>query len=134
MGTNPNVPGSRGYSRRVTVRDSPRHRLLAPTIDFVFSLQAWARTWILIVCCVAYCLACSELPEILSLSDDASSDLVLVVETRGAINPEAERGDPEYRLAESGAANLLPAPGNDATRRQALPGAGLLTLLAIRRI
>jgi len=94
----------------------------------------WARICILAVCWIACCLACSEVPETLSLSDDASNDFVFVSAAHGAVQLAAEQKDAESHQAEYPASAHIRTSGIDKDLQRARPGADLLSLISLLRI
>ena len=98
--------------------------------------QVGSLSWIcvLIIYCVACCLACSEFPETLSLSDDSSNDFIVVCEVRSAICSEAVESRAVSQITIHPTTQPLLICYADAFPRQSQPGPDLLTLISLRRI
>ena len=101
--------------------------------------QVGSLSWIcvLIIYCVACCLACSEFPETLSLTDDSSNDFMVVSEVCSAIRSEAVESRAVSQITihpTTPTTRPLLICYADAFPRQSQPGPDLLTLISLRRI
>jgi hypothetical protein len=103
------------------------------TISSLFSLKRWARICVIAVYCVACCLACSEIPETLNLSDDVSNDFVFFGPTRAVTQQDVgQRKTPFGEKARTAPATFLHCE-LDPLNRQVSPESDLLALYSVRR-
>ena len=92
------------------------------------------KTCALIACCVVCCLAFSELPETLNLTDDSSNDFIVVNELCTTENSESV----EISAVTHQKTRPSPQPANpfdiDCSFEQPQYASNLLSLLSLRRI
>jgi hypothetical protein len=128
----------RSFGQPKSAQRSHQGKLLVATKTGAL-LSVGSLSWIcvLIIYCVACCLACSEFPETLSLTDDSSNDFMVVSEVCSAIRSEAVESRAVSQITihpTTPTTRPLLICHADAFPRQSQPGPDLLTLISLRRI
>ena len=128
----------RSFGQPKSAQRSHQGKLLVATKTGAL-LSVGSLSWIcvLIIYCVACCLACSEFPETLSLTDDSSNDFMVVSEVCSAIRSEAVESRAVSQITihpTTPTTRPLLICYADAFPRQSQPGPDLLTLISLRRI
>ena len=128
----PNVHRSESQSRQKLRSLFQRNKLreLAETRVFP-TVASLAKRCAFLICCLACCLAFSEFPETLNLSDDSSNDFIVVNEPRAI-------GSSETAVVSQEATHPMTQPAFsfniDLFRQEFLPAHDLLSLMSFRRI
>jgi len=118
--------------KELAVSISSKLRLFARETFFLSALSL-AKTFVM--CCLVLCLAFSEFPESLSLSDDACNDFIVVNEVCAAIDSEAAEALDVPRDATHPSQQLLLSSSNtESALPEAIPALDLLPLISLRRI
>jgi len=130
------VHRSKGPARHNGTRVSRPNELrsLSLKTNCFLSALSVAKSLVLVVCCVVCCLAFSEFPEALSLSDDASNDFVVVNDSTAAIDCEPGEASaiPQEAIYLASRLSLSydPMPSPQASSR----APDLLSLISLRKI
>src|SRR4029077_7207226 len=124
----------RSFGQPKSAQRSHQGKLLVATKTGAL-LSVGSLSWIcvLIIYCVACCLACSEFPETLSLTDDSSNDFMVVSEVCSAIRSEAVESRAVSQITihpTTPTTRPLLICYADAFPRQSQPGPDLLTLIS----
>jgi hypothetical protein len=93
-----------------------------------------AKVLVLAVCCVVFCLAFSEFPETLSLSDDTSNDFVVVNDSTDAIDSEMVETTAIQLEATYPASTLALSYDASPLAQASFRAPDLLSLISLRRI